>query len=499
MIRIENLRLQAREYYTDDEWRNGEDVQLHDGKIVQLIPGRKTHIPSVQGSSPYNINLQFLNKKTILSELTFLTIFKGLSKFSTDYIRLVSKVTGDAFRQRIFDVKEPISLKNLDNWCAVTPLSYWPFLKFYLFQLTQTMDNRVIDEELRKFILDPETRELNDDGAGPYFALLTNDPDRGALTEQELKSIQAGLNKGYLSGDVAFEDYVVTWFQIGTGVRPIQTARMKNKHVIIQDGPAGLGREVTLLVPLAKDTQGKTSGYIRRRAPSVLADILIRYQTAKNDPDPEESLFGLRTSTYLNVRLSAVFRRIITYSNRTKGPIHITPYRFRYTLATRAVAQGATDAQVARLLTHKDTNSIKHYRASLANNQAPINEALGEEMDFFAGVFSGKIINDFDEATNSGDYNKLIRDFERLTGKKIGACGARSTCYQDAPRACLTCFKFEPFVDAHWGDLERVIQAEYERESDSRIKQIHLDQLNAVHSIKNACAAKMKLLEGAQV
>ncbi|MEE4013453.1 site-specific integrase [Roseibium sp. FZY0029] len=499
MIRIENLHLQSREYFSDAEWQNGVFVTLHDKQVINPIPGNTFYLPSVDGSDAYFVRLEFLNKPTMMAQMIFKIIIESLRKFSTNYAREIAYVIRKSFETGTFSLDAPIKLKQIERWSMITPLSYWPFLKFFLFQLTQTKDDQLIDEELRTFILDPETRELNDDGSGPYFALLTNDPDRGALTEQELKSIQAGLNKAYLSGDVAFEDYVVTWFQIGTGVRPIQTARMKNKHVMIQDGPAGLGREVTLLVPLAKDTQGKTSGYIRRRAPSVLADILIRYQTAKNNPDPEESLFGLRTASYLNNRLTAVFRRINTYSNRTKGPIHITPYRFRYTLATRAVAQGATDAQVARLLTHKNTNSIKHYRASLANNQAPINEALGEEMDFFAGVFSGKIINDFDEATNSGDYNKLIRDFERLTGKKIGACGARSTCYQDAPRACLTCFKFEPFVDAHWGDLERVIQAEYERESDSRIKQIHLDQLNAVHSIKNACAAKMKLLERAQV
>ncbi|WP_323794755.1 site-specific integrase [Nisaea sp.] len=494
-IRIENFQLSAREYYSDHNWLEGQEIRLQDGKLIRLIPGTRTLIPAVHGRKGFRSDLRFIKDKTLLSDITFKILTETLIYFSIDYARNIHRTVTSAFMDKHFIIYHPITLHQIEKWSHHTSLSYWPFLKFYLYQLSQTNDERMVDEEVRAFILDPEIQELNDNGDGPYFALLTNDPDRGALTEQELKSIQNGVNKAYIGGAISFREYAITWFQVGTGVRPIQTVRMRNKHVQIEDGPAGIAREVTLLIPLAKNRGGKSSGHIRRRAPSVLADILIRYQNSKGSPDPDDSLFDFDVSDDLNILLNYVFSKIETYSDRTKGPIHITPYRFRYTLATRAIAQGATDAQVARLLTHKNTNSIKHYRASLASLQMPINEAIGEEMDFFAGVFSGGIINDFDEATNSGNYNRLIRDFERMTGKKIGACGAKTDCYLDAPRACLTCFLFEPFIDADWDYLENEIRVDLNGETEPKIKQIHLDQFNAVQAIKNACIAKLKLHE----
>jgi len=189
-----------------------------------------------------------------------------------------------------------------------------------------------------------------------------------------------------------------------------------------------------------------------------------------------------------------VFSQLQTYSTRTGRPVHITPYRFRYTLGTRAIAQGASDAQVARLLTHRTTHSIASYRAAMAMLQAPIEDAIGAEMDFFADIFGGRIINNFDEATHSDDVRKLIRDFERLSGQKIGACGSSAECFLNAPRACLTCFFLEPLLDAPWEQLEDEIHSDIAKETEARIIQIGKDQLAGLQLIKSACDAKRREL-----
>jgi hypothetical protein len=124
--------------------------------------------------------------------------------------------------------------------------------------------------------------------------------------------------------------------------------------------------------------------------------------------------------------------------------------------------------------------------------QAPIEDAIGAEMDFFADIFAGRIINDFDEATHSNDYKKLIRDFQRLTGKKLGACGSSASCYLDAPIACLTCFLFEPFIDAPWEILEQQLQDDVDRENEDRIKQIGRDAIAGIQLIKSARDAKRR-------
>ena len=221
--------------------------------------------------------------------------------------------------------------------------------------------------------------------------------------------------------------------------------------------------------------------------------MLVRYVGLKKRVDPSEPLF-YSTGATVAYKLTKVFSKLDTHSTRTGGPIHITPYRFRYTLGTRAIAQGASDAQVARLLTHRTTNSVASYRAAMAILQAPIEDAIGEEMDFFADIFRGRIINDFDEATHSNDVRKLIRDFERLSGQKIGACGSSAECFQNAPRACLTCIFLEPLLDAPWQQLEEEIHRDIAKETESRIIQIGRDQLAGLQLIKSACDAKRRAM-----
>lgn len=491
-IRIDGYRLGGLRYSDIADWQEGVAVRLQDGQMVALRPGEKIRIPSVHGSQPFAFELDFLAEDTPLARVSLSIFATTLETYSNDYNLLISRAVRDAFLNQVFSLHNTITLADLEKWPDTTYPSYWPFLKFYLYQLSEVLTRNFVDEEVRAFLENPEGFE--EDGRGAYFTLLTNDPDRGALTEQELKSVQQALNQAYLAHEITFFEYTFTWLLVATGIRPIQMAWMTFKDVLIDDGPAGKGREVNLRIPIAKGTRATKPVYIMRRAPSVLADVLIRFIGSKKQVNPDEPLF-FGVARDVNVCLSKIFKKMRTYSERTNGPIHITPYRFRYTLGTRAIAQGATDAQVARLLTHTTTNSIKHYRAAMAMHQSAIQDAIGEDMDFFAGVFNGRIINDFDEATHSHDYNKLIRDFERLTGKVIGACGSSVECHQDAPRACLTCWMFEPFLEGPWNLLKVEIQRDIDHETEARIKQIGIDQLNGLRRIQAACDAKRRILE----
>ncbi|KAB0264191.1 site-specific integrase [Microvirga brassicacearum] len=472
-----------------EEWGRPHVAKMLNGQVVKLTPGRTTYIPSSEGSSAFNLNLDYLETHTPLSQVTFSILATTLKTYSGDYTNEISRAIRRAFVNSVFHLDRKIVLADIQRWAAQTPLSYWPFVKFYLYQLSIVRSKRLVDDEVRTFLESPE--QFEEAGKGAYFALLTNDPHRGALTEQELKNIQTALNQAYSEGQISFFDYAFTWTLIATGMRPIQLARMTFGDVIIQDGPAGQGREVMLMVPLTKGTRAPKTEKWARRAPSVLADVLIRFVGSKSQVSPLSPLFHALGQT-VAYELTRIFSKLNTYSVRTGGPIHITPYRFRYTLGTRAIAQGASDAQVARLLTHRTTNSVASYRAAMAMLQAPIEDAIGGEMDFFADIFRGRIIDDFDQATHSNDYQKLIRDFQRLTGQQIGACGSFASCHLDAPIACLTCFLFEPFLDAPWGILEQRVQEDVEQETEERIKQIGRDSVAGIQLIKAACNARRR-------
>jgi hypothetical protein len=257
---------------------------------------------------------------------------------------------------------------------------------------------------------------------------------------------------------------------------------MRMSDVIVTAGPEG--REVTLAIPLAKGEHQVVHDRWKRKAPSVLAEALLRYISKPNirSRGSNGPLFD-EQSVKITRRLKLAFKQAQTYSTRLRRAVPVFAYRFRYTLGTRSIALGASDHEVARLLTHRTTRCIQFYRAAMPMLQKPITDAIGQEMSFIAQAFQGRLIGSLDEATRKGDAGALIRDFTNLVGKPIGACGTKASCHQDAPRACLSCAKFEPFLMAPWERFLGVLQEDLTSEKEDRIRLITLEQIEAVQEI----------------
>lgn len=372
-----------------------------------------------------------------------------------------------------------LPLAAFDDWPNRYPPSSWSFVQATLNRWASS-GLPGLDAEVVEFLRSPE--QFEERGNGAYFALLANDPERGAFTEQELRSIRDGVNRAFEVGHLSLSEWSLVWFLIATGVRPVQIARTLMSDVIVTTGPEGT--EITLAIPLAKAENQIIRDRWKRKAPSVLAEALLRYmdQPGIRDRGPDAPLF-LDQSAKVSALIDAVFRRIETYSERLRGPIPVFPYRFRYTLGTRAIALGASDHEVARLLTHRTTHCIQYYRAAMPMLQRPIKDALGQEMSFIAQAFQGRLIGSLDEATRKGEAGALIRDFAHLVGQTLGACGTRAECHQNAPRACLSCRKFEAFVDAPWEHLLNVLLDDLAAETEDRIRLITQEQLDAVRGI----------------
>ncbi len=377
------------------------------------------------------------------------------------------------------DLSPEFSLAHLKTWVERYGIASWAFMQAVLGRWAKSglpgLAPEVVD-----FLISPEKWE--EKGNGFYFALVANDPERGAFTEQELKNIQDGVNKAFQCGEISVRDWALVWFFVGTGVRPIQIARMRLRDVLVNNGPEG--KEITLAIPLAKGENGVSNERWKRKAPSVLTDVLLRYleNLGAQKKYLNRPLF-FDTSSMIWARIRVIFDHVQTFSERLRGPIPVFPYRFRYTLGTRALALGASDHEVARLLTHRTIWCVRFYRAAMPTLQKPIKEAIGLEMSFIAQAFQGRLINSLNDATRSDEASALIRDFAHLMGQSIGACGTRAECHQDAPRACLSCMKFEPFSAAPWEDLLRILIEDMEAEAEDRIKLITLGQIEAVQAI----------------
>ena len=454
-----------------------KDIILLDGRVFTITAGIKNVIKSIEGNI-FSFDLTWVNVDNDLSVRAFSVILDFFFTKSLSYCQnIVSSVGVLINRCSIeIDIIDISSILNKSN------INFTYYINFIIPVLKKWNEYKLIglSKELIHWLEDGH--KFEEQGNGVYFTLITNDPERGALTIQELTNIHSVLNSAYQSMQIGQDDFTLAWFFIGTGVRPIQVSRLLKGDVRVNFAPEG--NEVTIMVPLAKGEGVVNQGKWPRRAPSVLAECLINYlnlpQVRKLSDD--ERLFDMSPSE-ISKRIKLIFDKLDTWSERLESKIPIFPYRFRYTLATRAIEHGASDHEVARLLTHRKTSCIRYYRASMPMLIKPLRDHLGKEMEFFAKAFQGKLIDNLSEATRANDSNALLRDFLRLTGQAVGACGTKAECYQNAPISCLSCNHFEPFYNAPWEELLIKIQEDINSENEIRIKEIHLVSISAINEI----------------
>ncbi|HCF7692385.1 TPA: tyrosine-type recombinase/integrase [Pseudomonas aeruginosa] len=454
-----------------------QSIVLLDGRIVRAGIGQTLKLSDRDGN-PVRLSFDALNKENALHQSIFKCLITTLSTHSLSYISTVSLAIEKWISLPALANVEAVGIPEI-NAISDIPQTYRAFITPLLRRVSR-LGTPVLTDEVVDFLKNPHSWEETN---GAYYCLITNDPERGALTEQELHNTHTEINKAYSSDTITLEDYTLCWFFIGTGVRPVQARRMRKQDVIIHDRD---GLEVTLKVPLAKGQLSVAEEHWARRAPTVLAECLINYleSPAIRDASPESDLFPARSSKELSGIVVNIFSRLPTHSERLGRRTPISPYRFRYTLATRALANGASDYEVARLLTHRSTSCIQFYRASMPELQKPIREALGKEMTYFANAFQGKAISGLHEATRAGEPDAVISDFLRLMGQPVGACGTRAECHQNAPVACLAgCAHFEPLLSAPWETLMASLVADQELETEPRIRQINHSAMSAIQQI----------------
>lgn len=458
--------------------RTTRRVVLLDGRIVEAELGVNLPLIDRDGiSTPIAFGL--FDKRNPFHQSVFSCLATTLSTHSLRYNSTVCYATEKWLRLPTMVGKDLVGIPEI-NALSEIQASYRPFI-IPLLRRIKDSNTSVLSDEACDFLENSHSWEEKSQGA--YYGLITNDPEKGALTEEELHNANSVLNNAFAMGLISQDTYTLCWFFIGTGVRPVQARRMRKRDVVVHDRQ---GFDVTLRIPLAKGEKTVAEEYWLRRAPTVLAESLISYldMPAMRDAKDHDHLFSDQSSRELSMKVIETFSALDTYSDRLGARIPITPYRFRYTLATRALAQGASDYEVARLLTHRSTSCIQYYRASMPELQKPIREALGKEMSYFARAFQGKPISGLHEATRAGDPDAVITDFMRLMGMPVGACGTRAECHQSAPVACLAgCAHFEPLLSAPWETLMSSLVADQEVETEPRIRQINHSAMSAIQQI----------------
>ena len=201
-----------------------KSVVLLDGRIVQAEIGKPLRILDRDGNST-PVPFDALKDTNSFHQSIFHCLSTTLSTHSLRYNSTVFYSIEKWLKLPAIIDKELIGIPEI-NLLSEIPPGYRPFI-MPLLRRIKNLDPEVFSDEALNFLENPYKWEEKNNGA--YYHLLTNDPERGALTEQEIHNIHAQLNKAFSEGLITQRAFALCWFFIGTGVRPVQARRMKKR------------------------------------------------------------------------------------------------------------------------------------------------------------------------------------------------------------------------------------------------------------------------------
>jgi integrase len=358
-------------------------------------------------------------------------------------------------------------------------------------------------------------QELKIKGHVKGVAVLIMDPHLGPFSSIEFEQIQSAVNAAFASREIAEDIYLLTWLFMALGQRPAQYAALKVCDVAV-DTVRGETR-YTLSVPRVKQHNADPRLQLKERSViSQLGQPLLEYTSRVRQqfrgllPDPEQApLFPMSSQRaakvhqwapnyeyhYTGSEISRLLRdalaRLKVPSERTGGPLHISPQRFRRTFGTRAAQEGHGELVIAELLDHSDTRNVGVYVAASPEIAERIDRALAMQLAPLAQAFKGVLIRDGSTATRGNDLaNRIVDPRIDRSMKPMGSCGQHSFCSFNSPIACYTCQHFQPWLDGpHEAVLEHLLEKREQLlvTSDPRMAAVNDTAILAVAQVVQLC------------
>lgn len=315
-------------------------------------------------------------------------------------------------------------------------------------------------------------------------AVLSLDPETGPFSPTEFEAIGHKAAHCFAEGKLSTEEYALLLLFKSTGRRPEQIASLKVKDFELSAKYTG---SPTYVVNVPRGKQ-RSSGFRAQFHPVGLVDYvgkiieehiknqisLIKKIVGRKFLDNEVNEFPLfftkksieplvdikepETMAFLSselphIRSPEISRLLIdavdtlkVTSERTGSLIHVNPYRFRYTLGTRAAIEGAGVLTIAKLLDQSDTQNVDVYVRNVPEYAVEISKIMNQPLARYAAAFTGKLVRDEDEANMENEGAARIPLREKACD--VGSCGSNAFCQDYAPIACYLCPKFRPWVNA---------------------------------------------------
>lgn len=199
-------------------------------------------------------------------------------------------------------------------------------------------------------------------------------------------------------------------------------------------------------VPLFRRKLDDEVGPMERVNPPVLLDSPLQ-KDLEDAPQPTFHV-GSGTTKFWLGRIERM--EGFPISPRTHQPLKVTRgHRFRHTLGTDLSNAGLDEWTMASALMHKNTQTVRKYRAVSPELLALIDAKMSDHLALVVNAFTGIIVTDRNSAKNGDRADRQIED--------VAVCGATAACHLDAPYTCYACGKFQPLLYAnHREVLERL-------------------------------------------
>ena len=315
-------------------------------------------------------------------------------------------------------------------------------------------------------------------------AVLSMDPNHGPFTDQELGAILTAAPQEYERGRINLETLAFVLLLAFTGRRSGQLTLLRLGDLYRTTAKDGRPVDVVRIprtkqrgqVPRAqfksfwlptevycaldaqrnaviKDAErwfGRLPGNITSELPLFPSWLTIARLRSIEQLELALRNDGLHART---ANMGQALKRIRVRSDRTGRRLHISPQRFRYTVATRAAREGYGALVIAELLDHSDTQNTWVYTRGHPNFRGKVDAAVEKQLAPIASAFAGKLVDTECYARHGKDPRMRVG----TRREKVGTCASTGGCGA-APLACYTCMHFQAWVDApHQKMLESML------------------------------------------
>lgn len=334
-------------------------------------------------------------------------------------------------------------------------------------------------------------------------AVLSLDPEAGPFSDTEFEGIGHKAAQLYARGKLSTKDYATILIYKATGRRTEQISSLKVKDFMYTSTYTSPPTYV-VNIPRAKQrnekfrTSFKPFGLIKtvaqvielhiEESKKIVEKAINRKLTTQEYGELPLFLNGGYCQSYFNSRdeffdflkselshmvngdlsrqLVSAVKKLKIVSERTGKLIHVNPYRFRYTLGTRAAREGAGEITIATLLDHSTMQNTSVYVANVPEHAVEISKIMNQPLARYAAAFEGKLVENESEANkeNPGATRIALRE----KNCEVGSCGTNSFCQDYAPIACYLCDKYRPWVHApHYLVLQWLMDERERLKSDT--------------------------------